>query len=60
MFCIVPSSPFSYFQIKVFKISRVIEGANSQLINLKFFLKKFFRILGKKKKEKEKENTLIL
>jgi len=44
---------FSYFQIKIFKISRAIEGVKPQFINLKDFY--FEKKENKKQKEERKE-----
>ena len=59
MFCRLLNCPFSYFQIKVFKISRILEGVKSQFVNLllnfKFLNKKERKKKKGKKNEKEKK-----
>jgi len=42
------SCPFSYFQIKVFKISRILEGVKPQFVNL-FQILNISEFEGKKK-----------
>ena len=63
MFWILANCPFSYFQIKVFNISRVIEGVKPQFVNLNinFFKKKKRKEKKRKEQSKRKEyfNSLM-
>ena len=58
MVCIFLNCKFSYFQIKVFNISRILEGVKSQFINLEE-INKFFKFFEGEKK-REIKRTLIL